>query len=289
MIEMPLDPVDWTSARAQWLMEEVQYRVVGPIKPYFICSTARSGSTMLGVLLWQCNAFGRPDEYLHLQSALPYLARCFGVYKNGRLDDIEYLKRVSRSCATPNGVFGVKTHWTDFAPFYNSGSLAEVFPNAQFFYLWRKDLLAQAISWTIALQRQMFHVVRDEQGRTHISGDPKLRREVEYDREEIERHMGWLLKEQMGWKKMFAMNGIEPISICYEDLMADPHGVCTGMLRAMGVTVDHTFTTETLPTRKMTTNRNKEWADRYMSEPRGWNNPLNPHFPAPGMLPHLQV
>ncbi len=68
-----------------------------PDRCYVVASTPRSGSNMLGDLLYQCGA-GLPLEYLEQQAAVPTFARRFGTR-----DIATYLAHLFAVRTTPKG------------------------------------------------------------------------------------------------------------------------------------------------------------------------------------------
>src|SRR5262249_15586129 len=76
---------------------------------YLICSTPRSGSTLLSTGLASTGRAGRPLEYLSQPYGVVFKER------NGRLLLPEYWRFLVTRRTTPNGVFGMKMHFDQFA------------------------------------------------------------------------------------------------------------------------------------------------------------------------------
>ena len=128
-------------------------------KSYIICSTVRSGSTLLCNSLGQLDGYGQPEEYFHRHT----IKR---LNLNLHPDKfLAYCQSISQEAFNRHGVFGIKMHWWQMFDFLNlarqSPHLKEkqdleilnmLFPNPKFIYLWREDIIAQAISAAIALQ-----------------------------------------------------------------------------------------------------------------------------------------
>jgi LPS sulfotransferase NodH len=71
-------------------------------RAYLICTTPRSGSTLLCRYLTATGCAGVPDEYL-FEKTLP---RFYG--KHGVSDFPSYFRALLENETTPNGVFGLK-------------------------------------------------------------------------------------------------------------------------------------------------------------------------------------
>ncbi|MBE7384565.1 MAG: sulfotransferase [Leptolyngbya sp. SIO1E4] len=130
---------------------------------YIVCSTGRSGSTLLCRTLAQSKLCGNPQEYFHHRT----------IKQLGLKGDLEKFKEYCHSIlqegTTSNGVFGIKMHWWQMSEFlkiakkipaFKEKSELEIlntfFPNPKFVYIWRQDMVAQAVSTTIALQTDVW-------------------------------------------------------------------------------------------------------------------------------------
>ncbi|MEC4991734.1 MAG: Stf0 family sulfotransferase [Oscillatoria sp. PMC 1068.18] len=132
-------------------------------KSYIICSTGRSGSTLLGRSLAQLKCCGTPEEYFHYK-------RLQGLDLKDNPDKfLDYCNSVLEVGSTSNGVFGIKMHWWQMQAFLQLARQSSLFqnkqdleilnyffPNLKFIYIWRKDMAAQAVSTTIALQTDVW-------------------------------------------------------------------------------------------------------------------------------------
>ncbi len=175
----------------------------GPVSTYLIASTPRSGSHFLGHALKEAGPFGVPLEYLHPKN-LKLWARRFGT--TGAPATLEQIMR-HRTGAT--GWFGLKAHWSQFAPFHQKHGVEPLGDLRSIFWIYRRDLLGQAISFTIA----------DQTGQW-ISGAPRAREPV-YAHGEIVRNAYRLRDQNAGWTRFLANHPARHIEVAYEDLV-DP-------------------------------------------------------------------
>ncbi len=191
----------------------------------------RSGSTWFSSLLARTGVAGRPEEYWELGAeAAAHRQKPFRTYA-------DYLAYVRRQSATPNGVIGVNVMWRQMPGALNRmrriqgwerlGDL-ELWQRAlpglrRFVYTYRSDVLGQAISWTRAAQTRQFTSL--DVKRAEPNYDSSL---IEFYHMEIEAHC-------LAWEAWFTANGIEPLRVRYEDLLADPVGTVRTAVQFLGL------------------------------------------------------
>jgi LPS sulfotransferase NodH len=82
-----------------------------------------------------------------------------------------------------------------------------------FFFLKRQDQLGQAISRVIAWQT----------GRWSSAHASDIRESaLLFDRAMIDTQQAWVANENAAFSRFFSVNGIVPVHVTYEDLLADP-------------------------------------------------------------------
>lgn len=248
-------------------MDRPPYR--GDVRAYMICAAPRSGSTFLCRLLADTGRLGVPHEYFHWE----YHAREMMV-RLGVLSDFlapldvalaeRYIPRLVERRTTPNGVFGVKCQFDHFVLLARSGLIETCLPNLRYACIWRRDVLAQAISLVIADQTHQWH--------SHM---PALA-EPRYDVEHIDRALAEVLAFESGWRRYFALRGIEPVTLVYEDLVADPATACAAIARLVGIDEELDVVPESADSRRLATEVNAEWAERYRRDRAGAALPSAP-------------
>src|SRR5947209_13992998 len=77
---------------------------------YMICSTGRSGSTLLCSLLTNTGVMGVPHEYFNLSRHGQFLIKRLKDRADGEIPMEEYFDALVKHRTTPNGVFGIKAH-----------------------------------------------------------------------------------------------------------------------------------------------------------------------------------
>lgn len=197
----------------------------GPRRTYVIATSYRSGSHLLADLLMRSRCMGVPAEYFNL----PNLARPLA-WRMGIVPPIapgRYLERLLTMRTSPNGVFGLKAHGDQIRPVLGSPTVRRFLRNSSFVWLRRRDVLAQAISLEVAHQGHRWLRLRDyaPQGRT---------RPLTFETAAIDGRLADIAASDATWEELFAVNGVTPISIWYEDLLEDPSRTCAPVFRMMG-------------------------------------------------------
>lgn len=180
---------------------------------YIVCSTVRSGSTLLCKTLERLGGFGHPEEFFH----------CHTLRKlkldNHPDDFLNYCQFIRKESADR---FGIKMHWWqlfDFLRLARQSSqfreredleiLNMLFPDLRFIYLWRRDVISQAVSAAIASQTNQWEKTSRAQKPATIKFQPWKIYEWEQS-----------LKDQnQCWKTFFQENHLHYYEITYEDLV----------------------------------------------------------------------
>jgi len=157
-----------------------------PVLYYMICSTGRCGSSLLSSLLINSGVMGVPHEYLYIQAhGIPLIER-FGITTKPQLNFNEYIGEIKRYRTTPNGVFGLKAHFNQTAKLIDNKLLYRYFPKMKFVHMLRRDVIKQAVSFSIALQTNKW------------TSHGEAEKEPMYDSGEIGRCLDTILRELSG-------------------------------------------------------------------------------------------
>ena len=171
-----------------------------PRTGYVICGEARSGSTFLAHLLKSTGMLGHPWEFFADPAVVDRMKR----------EPAFFAERLQRA-SSDNGIYGLKV----FTPHFDNAvrmRWVERLPEPHFIHLRRNDLLAQAIS-----------LVRAQQSGQYKS-TVKAGGETRYDGRMIADRLTRIAHGQARWECYFARNGIRPLRLVYEDIIADPQG-----------------------------------------------------------------
>ncbi len=234
-------------------------------RSYVVCSTPRSGSTLLCELLKGTGVAGRPEEYFEAkaQTGMPphpgdYL---IGLPRTGAgiRDDAtpseappysdlrgisdyrEHLRRTFELGTTDNGVFATKLMFRQVIELEElAGQLEEyhglrgtqllgtLLGDPVYVWMRRRDKVRQAISLWRALQTRAW--------RSAHAGERHSQPDLHYSYEGIDHLVHGLTADDRGWERFFAVAGITPLSIIYEDdVEHDRDATIRRVLEAIGV------------------------------------------------------
>lgn len=200
-----------------------------PTLRYLICSTPRSGSTLLGDYLARTGLAGSPLEYLNdvyiatYRESVGLRATTFRHY----IDDLE------RRRSSSNHVFGMKAHFAQMIEAFKKvdiqvmNSFLEMFD--RFIIIERRDKIAQAVSWFRALKTGIWSSKHAELSEV---------KEVlpDFDPVAITKSLSGLITGENNWKKTLAERGKTWHTVYYEDLARSPGTVLEEVFRALSIT-----------------------------------------------------
>ncbi len=112
--------------------------------------------------------------------------------------------------STPNGVYGLKLSPNQHDVIAKTCAWTKLLPNLKFINLERRDTLGQALSWVRMIQTGQYRS-------TVPSKIPET-----YDAKLIRKALYAAIKSQARWSLYFARTGIEPLSVFYEEVAANP-------------------------------------------------------------------
>jgi LPS sulfotransferase NodH len=234
---------------------------------YLICTTPRSGSTLLCELLTATGVAGRPDEYFQQlrTTGMPMTPRDYlaGVApdiipvedREGELEQHElfdprrfasfeeYMGWVVQRATTPNGVFGAKIMWPYMAGLVDGLStfpchrgmvapndlLSQAFPGLRYVWLRRMDKVRQAVSLWRAIQT--WHWRKDAARASDRAPDTELR----YSFKAIDHLRKRLIASDRAWEIYFEGTDAELLTLTYEDFTQEMHEAVIWILRHVGV------------------------------------------------------
>lgn len=236
------------------------------INCYFICSTPRTGSTLLCSLLKSSKIAGKPESYFRKQDIEKYAANWEIRHKNF----IQYINAAIQFEKTSNNIFSSRIMWgtmdeltnniklTDKTYFKTDLKLLEkYFGNIKFIYLKRDNYLEQAVSRLKAEQSDIWHY-----DKTIIN--PKDERLV-YDGKRLKEFINEALEHNKLWVDWFIRNNITPYTITYENLIENQESECSKILKYLDISFDKEIIF-TSPNKKMSDETSKEWIRRFKSE-----------------------
>jgi len=256
-------------ARAQGQLEAAASQAPARIT-YVVCTNPRSGSYLLCDGLASTKVAGRPREWFNPLADELRRAR-WGLGPSTPATDLDYLLFAKARSTTPNGVSGIKLHYSQFVTlcqnlvqiegFEDLGEaelMAHAFPNLRYIFLTRRNKDRQAISYFLA--RETDEWVSPASGPDPAQG---LGPEMQVEPEEIERLATMLSRSDAAWRSYFTASRISPLEIFYEDLVADYRGEIVRVLDWLGITDANSIEIPDPRLRQQSDARNEHILERY--------------------------
>jgi len=247
----------------------------GSAGAYLLCSTPRTGSTLLSGLLESTRVAGHPESYFRRPDEDAFAAQwVIPRSSDGVTSYVDFLKAALAAGTTDNGVFAARIMWGTLDQLVER--LRTVFPDSvgddldllnrafdrlRFIYLRRHDVRGQAVSLLCAEQTDVWH-------NADGSEPQQPTQHPLYDFERIRKMVRTIEHDNAAWRAWFASVGVRPYSVVYEDLEADQEGATRGILE---------FLELELPPGRTIVGRHKrlrdqlsaEWVERYRAEETG--------------------
>lgn len=212
------------------------------IDTYILCTSPRSGSTLLTTLLRATGVAGHPASWFH-DLSLQGWADGLGVPlpEGNAADQAATLIETAQQKGRAGGpLFGLRLQ-RQSAPFFLQilgqlhpeapGDLSRIrarFGETRFLYLSRQDKVAQAVSYMRAVQSGLWHRAADGSELERLAPH----RDPHYDAAFLSEWVATFTGYDHAWRAWFAAERITPLALTYEDLSRDP-------LRCLGQVLGH--------------------------------------------------
>lgn len=232
--------------------------------PLFLCFTNRCGSTWIGTLLSEVGVFpSRTDgkknfEFFNSDSII-------SISREANLGSMrDYISHLNRHFQGEVGCFATKISVDQLAWITRVGLVRDMMPRPRFLFVRRRNTLAQAISFSIALQTHRW--TSNHYGN---SADPEFR-----PGEILELHR-MILTANAHFKAYFQLHDIKPLEIVYEDMVGKETEVLIRVGNLLGTELhDRVEREENFSVKTQRTSRNSEWEDRMRAEYAATLGPL---------------
>jgi LPS sulfotransferase NodH len=268
-----------------------------PHHSYLICSTPRTGSSLLCDALTATGVAGRPEEYFQFRARTGYPRRpqeyfegaadaeIFDIlgprtrveedearYDPSRFERYEgYLEWALQAGTTPNGVFGAKVMWGYFNGFVTGLRWAvpgrqrlsvrelapSVFPDLRYLSVTRRDKVRQAVSLWRALQTWSW-----SSDQVPAVGTEHL----VYSHAAIAHLIRDIEAHEYEWRTYFRECGVEPLTIVYEDFAGRYEETVRDILRHLQIPEAESAVIAAPHKRPQSDDLSREWTDRYRAE-----------------------
>lgn len=213
-----------------------------PMRAYVLCTTPRSGSSLLAEGLHFLGEVGTPIEYFDPTNAMRVMWRRWGC---STLEGYVELLHARRQSST--GRFGLKLHWFQLEALSRSSptgdatgadaavsvpdaahALRRVAPDATMVRVRRRDVERQAASWARAERTGRW----SSRQRSHPTLDPPL------GEDEVAHFVARIVLEERRWSEVLHHLTVEPFVVEYEDLCDDYAATVAAVARHVGRVVD---------------------------------------------------
>ncbi len=171
----------------------------------FLCFTNRSGSNFVANCLMSTGNFGDISECFNAPIVVNQSR------KLGCTSFPEYCAVVKRKKAGQGEAFAAKLGWNQLVFLRRIGMLDSIFADPRYVLVRRRDLVAQAVSKSIAVQTRRFK-----------SSHPDKGIEPKYDFRDIAATIRSITTSNGIFMEFFAVTGTPYFEIVYEDFVADP-------------------------------------------------------------------
>lgn len=219
---------------------------------FLIACTSRSGSRLLSQSLALYGA--DVQEYFQYNAVIKHCQ------KRGISDLREYCCFLAKKYGS-TGVFGVKGAFYAASTLMLLGEFPQNLQHWKFVHLERTNMVRQAVSLCIA-----------ELSGSWTSKMPAKREvsDADYDHARLADLVDSILAVDCAWKKFFAVFGISPMRLTYEELTSDPENSVArvadflGLEKAPGASEIQLELDSTV--KSQTTNLNQIWEERFREE-----------------------
>jgi LPS sulfotransferase NodH len=260
MEELDIGPAEWRKVEHDMSPERDLPRTKCRFR-YLVCSTPRSGSWLLCTGLASTGRAGRPAEFFSPLYVKAYLARIGS--RDESLKRFDYMQFLMAHRSSPNGVFGMKAHFSHLDFVIPKKELQKEFLRRHdcLIFLTRRDKLAQAVSFYKARATSIYRV---EAGESEGTGPPP-----DYSFRDIAERLSMIAAQEDDWRTLLSPFREKTIAVEYEDLAADYVGTVERVLVALGL-ADAAATLAPQPQVVAQRDRtNEEWEQRFMREVHG--------------------
>ena len=243
---------------------------------YIICTSPRSGSTLLCKLLEKTGKSGNPNSHFHNPSLSSWL-ETYQLHTANFPSKQQALSAVFDAAIKKGtgdtGVFGLRLQRGSLDFFMqqtcvlysgmqsDSERIEAAFGHTLLIYLTRSNKLDQAISLVKATQTGLWHKASDGSELERLS-EPQ---DPYYDADAISHHLKELTELDAAWRAWFQHEQLQPLEISYDELSRDPLEVLGRVLSELGLEKEMARGISS-PTAKLADTTSRTWADRFSAD-----------------------
>ena len=136
--------------------------------------------------------------------------------------------------------------------------VSEVFPDLRYVFLIRRNKVRQAISWWRAIQTGIWGWEQKQNQRP--------RQEPEYKFEAIDHLVQQIVLREAAMQEYFTDLQVRPLSMVYEDLVANPFTETRRVLKFLELPMPEGFSHKEGRQRRLADDLTEQWVERYRIE-----------------------
>lgn len=238
------------------------------LSSYVIASVQRSGTHLLCTLLRSSGVAGLPAEHFLAKPGETWEGRWKSPSR------MAYIERVLRDNTTSNGVFGIVMMWSyfdrvlqmlrdipEYKRFKGADLLAAILHEPKYIWLRRRNRVEQAVSWAIACQTGIWAKKTGEK--------PRTRAVRKFDFKVIDEWCKRIAEHDAAWSNYFGDNQIEPLTLFYEDLVANNRGAVERVLEFLQVPLPAAMEIVSSGLEKQADKVSAQWTAAYLKAKSG--------------------
>lgn len=250
---------------------------ISPTRHYLICTTPRTGSSLLSSLLENTQVAGMQPDRVQGHEALRGIAVHWSAASEPTDEALRLQAEIDGAFAqsvTSNGVAGFKVMWSQVRRLAARGDHANAVGLDQFHqcvpedtrYVWlrRRDHLRQAVSLMKAQQSQCW----DSHAQQGFTG------RYVFDYIRLRKNLRKLQRHDTAWQHYFNHHAITPTQVFYEDFVSHCADTVERVLRELDIPVHEGLVVHNKYFRRQADVVNDEWVQRYERvaslSPRQW-------------------
>lgn len=247
---------------------------MSPYTAYILCTSPRSGSTLLCSLLRATGAAGHPASWFHDPSFEDWAEELNVAPQSSNEKDLiaELIAAAVHQGRGDTGLFGLRLQ-RQSAEFFlqalrtlhpgtdgDRQRIERCFGPTKFIHLTRSSKIEQAISYVTAQQSGLWHRAADGSELERLA--PPCART--FDRATLQTWERTFTHYDKAWNDWFAQEQIVPVRLTYDDLAQDPTATLRVVLDALGL--DPGLAEGVQPgVMKLADEINRNWLSRYLS------------------------
>jgi LPS sulfotransferase NodH len=223
---------------------------------YWVFTTPRSGSNFVMASLSQ--RMGESTRSLELFNK-EFIGRLTDFVSDKDAPVGSYLKYLMNKRS--RRILGVKILYSQIETIAKYRDSVSSIAGSKIVYLYRNNVIKQAISYYIAMKTQQWTSVANRPAATEIS-------QIDYSFSSISQAVVRMELHNSLMRRFFLVNDLQYLSITYEEFVKDPAGASDRVLEYLGVEPQERAPDAKARFEKQATSKNEEFYDKFIADER---------------------